>query len=107
MVLHEAVAEVVDGVVIDGEEIPGLVVDQPRGRRVDADALAQCLAHEQTPVFGLIDRLRVRDEGFHHLRGEFLRVHAQLGERLFEFAAGCTAPRRNGQPLSSGPNARW
>ena len=38
MITHEPVTEVVDRVVIDGEEVPRLVLDQPGRGRVDADA---------------------------------------------------------------------
>ena len=41
MITHEPMTEVVDRVVIDGEEIPRLILDQPGRGRVDADAFAR------------------------------------------------------------------
>ena len=38
MITHEPMTEVVNRVVIDGEEIPRLILDQPGRGRVDADA---------------------------------------------------------------------
>ncbi len=81
MILHEAVTEVVDGIVIDGEEIPRLVLDEPRRGRVDGRALGDGFAERRkAPVFILIHLFEGGHEGLEHGPDEFLGMQAQFGQ---------------------------
>ena len=68
MVPHEPVAEVIDRVVVDREEIPRLVVQQPGGGGMDAHAFRERpQEHGQALVFILIDLFGQRNKRLHHL----------------------------------------
>ncbi len=72
MKLHEPVAEVVDGVVIHGREIPSGVLQDFRGRGMHAHRLGNNLAQRVQPfVLVLIDAEVVGDEGLDDLAGQF------------------------------------
>ena len=86
MVLHEAVAEVIDRVVVDREEIPRLVIQQPSRGGMDAHAFRERPhEHGQALVLILIDLSGQRNERLHHLRRQQVGMHAQIGQRLGQF----------------------
>lgn len=86
MVAHESVAEVIDGIVIDGEEIPGLVIEQPGGPGMNAGALGQRLHQAmQTAVLTGIDFERLGHEIAHHLPRQLLRMQSEPGQRAGQF----------------------
>lgn len=63
MIVHETVAEVVDAVVVDPHEIPGLKLHERSGRRVDAAVLGDDFCDIlKTVVFFLVDSGKLRDE---------------------------------------------
>ena len=81
MVVHEAVAEVVDAVVVDGEKIPGFVLQDPGGGVVDGTVFGKNFGERlQAFIFFLIDLCGAgnpgKDGGFAYFGG----MHAQLGE---------------------------
>ena len=80
-ILHEAVAVVVDRVVVDGREVPVLVLEEMGGGGVDGGALGRDLHDRGEPaVHGLVDVLAVRDER-QEVRGPHLgRVHSKRGD---------------------------
>ena len=102
MVVHEAVAEVVDGVVVDGREVPRLVLDQPRGRGVDRATLGHDLRHRDQPVvLVLVDLGGIGHEGLHlfpvHVAGIDPQFAQRLGQPLGVDHAG-------GHRLAGGPS---
>jgi len=83
MVLHKPVAEVIDCVIVDGEEIPRLVVDQPQRGGLHAPAFRERPQEQrQALVVVLIDLPGKRNKRLHHLRHHEVGMHAQTGERL-------------------------
>ena len=69
MVSHEAVAEVIDRIEVDREEIPRLVIQQPNGGGLDAHAFGERpQEHGQPLVIVLIDLSGQRNKRLHHLR---------------------------------------
>jgi len=86
VILHEGVAEVVDGVVVDSRKIPvGHFLEEVHRRPVDAGAFGDGLGERAEPfVFFLVD---LRGPGHEHLQEiaiEFVRMEPLVGERLGE-----------------------
>ncbi len=85
VVLHEAVTEVIDPVVVDRHEVPGLELHQRRRRTVNGDGVGERLRESgQSLVLLLIDFRELRNEGADVLVIEFERVKAELLEILGE-----------------------
>ena len=81
--MHEPVAEVIDAVVIDGQEIPRLILQNPGSGVVDGTVLGQDLGERhQTLVLLLIDFGRARNPGKDGGLGNVTGMHAQLGESI-------------------------
>ncbi len=86
MVPHEAVAEVIDRIEVDREEIPRLVIQQPDGGGMDAHAFRERpQEHGQALVLILIDLSGQRNKRLHHLRRQQVGMHAQTGQRFGQF----------------------
>ena len=86
MVPHECMAEVIDGFVVDREEIPRLVVQQPGGRGMDAHAFRERPEeHGQAFIAILIDVFHEWNKGLHHPRLQTVGMHAQMGQRFGQF----------------------
>ena len=84
VILHEGVAEVVDGVVVDSRKIPvGHFLKEVHRRPVDAGAFGDGLGERAEPfVFFLVD---LRGPGHKHLQEiavEFVRMKPLVRERL-------------------------
>ena len=84
VILHEGVAEVVDGVVVDRRKIPvGHFFEEVHRRPVDAGAFGDGLGERAEPfVFFLVD---LRGPGHKHLQEiavEFVRMKPLVRERL-------------------------
>ena len=83
VVLHEAVAKVINGVVIDPHEVPWLMLHRPGGRRVHRAAFGQDLHYRgEAFVLFLINLFRVRNKRDELLRYQLVGVQPQLGECL-------------------------
>ena len=97
MILHKAVGEMVDGVVVDGKEIPRLVFDQPSGGRMNGNAFAQDL-HQRSEafIFVLIDLGGLGDKRLDHGGQQLVGMKAQVSQRFGELgrmhAAGQQRP---------------
>ena len=83
---HERVAEVIDRVKVDGAQIPGLAVHQPRGSGVDVGALGyDARSGVQTAIPQLIDRESLRHQEFEQVGRELFGIEAEGCQRLAEF----------------------
>lgn len=77
----EGVADVIDGFVVDSQEVPFLVLENPGGRIMDGAALREDPGQAcQTLVLLLVDFGSPGDERQQFVLGEFPGVHAQFGE---------------------------
>src|SRR5579885_2830380 len=86
MVPHEYVAEVIDRLIVDREEVPRLVVQQPDRRGVYAHRFRQSPQEcGQTLVDLLIDLLRQRYKRLDYVGRQNVRMHAQTGQHPGQF----------------------
>ncbi len=108
MIPHEPVAEVIDRVVVDREEIPRLIVQQPGGGGMDAHAFGERpQEHGQALVFVLIDLFGQRNERLDHLRRQQVGMHAQIGQRLGQFRRMNRIRAAAASLARAAPLARW
>src|SRR5579871_6036165 len=106
MISHEAVREMVDGIEINGEEIPSLIAEQPPGRALDAQALGDDLhANGEAALFVLIDFARAWNEWRDDLGRDLIRMHTQVrhGRRKFRrmYGIGRQRPALFERPVSA------
>ena len=72
VILHEAVAEVIDGIVIDSHKVPVVLLDGIGGSVVDAEHLCvELREHFQSRVFFLVNFRGLGDEELNGLCGHF------------------------------------
>ena len=80
VILHETMTEMVDGIKVDGHEIPWLVLDEPGGARLNGGPVRDDLNAGGKPlIFVLIDFRAERDKRQHMFFFQFLRMQSQLG----------------------------
>ena len=95
---HEAVAVVVDRVVVDRREVPGVGLEQVGGGGVDRGALRRDLHHGgESTVDRLVDVGSFRYEGQDVLGLHLHRVHPEFGDLLQPFGGmDAIRPQRPG-----------
>ena len=98
MILHEAVAGVVNGVKIDPREIPRLPLQQLGRGRMDGDRLREDLGQVmQRFVLCLVHLVKPRHKEPQHLPGYLGRAHPQLGKLLEQPGRGRHARQQRRQ----------
>jgi len=76
VILHESMAEMVDRVIVDRHEVPGLELHRRRRGGVDRRALAEHLRHGLgSTILLLIDFGQFWEERENCIRGELLGMH--------------------------------